>query len=63
MTLLTTTLRKGQVVLAKLSKTGEIHPVTYVNNSQAEKKVQELKANGIECYFSEFKYPKYIYIN
>jgi hypothetical protein len=49
MTILTTTLNdKKTTVLAKKSKYG-IHAVTYANDTQAYKKQNELKANGINC--------------
>jgi hypothetical protein len=62
-TVLTTTLgRTDTIVLAKNTEYG-ISPYGYMNNKQAAKKVEQLKAIGIDAYFSEYDSVKYIYIN
>lgn len=40
----TTQLRNGIEVLAKATKTGFVHPVTYANLTQAQRKVEKLGA-------------------
>jgi hypothetical protein len=34
-----------------------------MNHKQAAKKVEELKAMGIDAWFSEYDHVKYIYVN
>lgn len=59
---LTTLLgRSKKVVLAKNTKWG-IQPYSYSNHKQASKKVEELKAMGIEAWYSEFDHVKYVYV-
>jgi hypothetical protein len=61
-TVLTTLLgRTKKVVLAKETKWG-VHPYSYSNHKQAAKKVEELRAMGIEAWYSEFDHVKYVYV-
>jgi hypothetical protein len=62
-TILTTTLgRTKKIVLARNTEWG-ISPYSYMNHKQAAKKVEELKAMGIDAWFSEYDHVKYIYVN
>lgn len=59
---LTTLLgRSKRVVLAKHTEYG-IQPYSYSNHKQAGKKVEELRAMGIEAWYSEFDHVKYVYV-
>ncbi len=44
----TTRLNNGQLVLAKQTQYG-INPVTYVNETQAKRKVEALQKAGVSC--------------
>jgi hypothetical protein len=59
----TVRLPRGCKVLAKNSEYGLI-PVTYANYTPANKKIEELKANGFEVsilgYFKPAKYIQFI---
>lgn len=60
-TIETVKLRNRRTVLAKTTQFG-LHAVTYVTNKQAAAKVQQLQAQGINAFFRDFDYPKFIYI-
>lgn len=47
---LTVKLRNGLVVLAKKTKYSDADAFTYCNDTQAEKKADQLRAQGIDCY-------------
>lgn len=49
----TITLRNGQTVIAKQTKFG-LFPSTYANRTQAERKAEQLRADGINADVAQF---------
>lgn len=50
--ILTTQLKNKTVVLAKNDKRFGINPITYMNISQARKKLETLRSQNVNCYIT-----------